>query len=88
MHGEAKEKIHFESMWRLVHDKDQKVEIVYRDNITRNKNQLIYTTARMKIFSFMFNKCAVFPDFTTKPFFYLARNMTFYAIQLLFVTCL
>jgi cytochrome c-type biogenesis protein CcmE len=68
--GQAKEKMTFDSISACIKDKKKEIEIVYRDFVREN-SQNIAVKKNTKKFKFTFDKRIIRNDFTTVPFGYI-----------------
>jgi hypothetical protein len=69
LRGDAKEKITFDSITSCVRNKEQEIEVTYRE-LTRSNMQTIAVENNTKKFRFTFDKRIVCDDFSTIPFGY------------------
>ena len=65
---DVKEKLNFISLQSCLENKNQKIEIVYKDKISRDKLNHVFKQDENKLFSFTFNKRVVKPDFYSIPY--------------------
>ena len=68
---DVKEKLNFISLKACLENKNQMIEIKYKDKITRNKLNYVFKQDETKIFSFTFNKRIVKNDFYSTPYGFL-----------------
>lgn len=71
----ARQTINFDLMHQMVinfvaAEKDPLVKKILERRIVRSKDRQIYTKMIEKIYRVVFNKCALLPTFSTRPFGY------------------
>jgi hypothetical protein len=71
LRGDAKKKTTFDSITSCVRNKEQEIEITYRE-LTRSNMQTIAVENNTKKFRFTFDKRVVCDDFSTVPFGYMS----------------
>jgi hypothetical protein len=71
LRGDAKKKTTFDSITSCVRNKEQEIEITYRE-LTRCNMQTIAVENNIKIFRFTFDKRVVCDDFSTVPYGYMS----------------
>ena len=72
---DVKEKLNFISLQSCLENKNQLIEICYKDKITRNKLNYVFKQDETKIFSFTFNKRVVKTDFYSYPYGFQIYNL-------------